>query len=197
MIAPQPRGPDAPSGPGRDGASADPPEPQPQPAHAAEIVELCAFRVGTEEYVIDLRRIREILQPLPITPIPRAPQFLEGVMSLRGEAIPVVDVRKRLGVSSAPRPKVLVVNVAGRLLGLLVDAVAEVVRIPRSAIGPPPLAASAGPRLFLGVCGARERHGLPSAADAARLRLLLNVKALLEPDPPAAETPRGEDLGGS
>ncbi len=164
-------------------------------APPSQVVELCAFRVGSEEYVLDLRRIREILQPLPVTPIPRGPEFLEGVMNLRGEAIPVVDVRKRLGAApSSARPKVLVGNVAGRLLGLLVDAVSEVLRIPRSAIGPPPLLA-AGPRLFLGVCGARERHAAspPGAGARERLRLLLNVKALLEPAAPAA-APRDPGL---
>jgi purine-binding chemotaxis protein CheW len=153
------------------------------------IVELCAFRVGDEEYVIDLRRIREILLPAAITSVPRAPEGIEGVMNLRGDVIPVVDVRKRLGVTppAGARGKVLVVNIAGRVLGLVVDAVIEVVRTPRSAIGPPPLLAS-GPRLFLGVCGAREgRRGAPPRADGARptrLRLLLNVKALLEPEAP-------------
>jgi len=159
-------------------------------------VELCAFRVGEEEYAIDLRRIREILQPLPITPVPRAPEYVDGVMNLRGEVIPVVDVRKRLGLAprAGGRAKVLVVNVAGRVLGLLVDAVSEVVRLPRSAIGPPPaLLATGGPRLFLGVCGAREartaagaRHAVPAGKAPPRLRLLLNVKALLGPTTPAA-----------
>jgi purine-binding chemotaxis protein CheW len=145
--------------------------------------------VGEEEYVIDLRRIREILQPLPVTPVPHAPEFLAGVMNLRGEVIPVVDVRKRLGApGTSPRSKVLVVNVAGRLVGLIVDAVAEVVRIPRSASRPPPIVGEGGPRLFLGVCGARERTSGPPSAGAAghRLRLLLNVKALFDPAVPAA-----------
>ena len=168
---------------GRASASADP------------IVELCAFRVGDEEYAIDLRRIREILQPLPITPVPRAPEFVEGVMDLRGDVIPVIDVRRRLGLAPQPggRAKILVVNVAGRVLGLVVDAVAEVVRLPRSAIGPPPafVAAGASP-LFLGVCGARDVRRSTGAAGRVtahaaggrgpqRLRLLLNVKALLAP----------------
>lgn len=176
--------------PRASGGSVGPAAVRPPPVD--HLVELCAFRVGSEEYVIDLRRIREILQPLPVTPIPRSPEFLEGVMNLRGEAIPVVDVRKRLGTPAASaRPKVLVVNVAGRLLGLLVDAVSEVVRIPRSAIGPPPLLAAAGPRLFLGVCGARDRHaGAPPGGAPERLRLLLNVKALLEPAAPAAAAAR-------
>jgi purine-binding chemotaxis protein CheW len=151
------------------------------------VVELCAFRVGDEEYVIDLRRIREIVRPQPVMPVPRAPECLAGVMDLRGEVLPVVDVRRRLGLSprAGGRPKVLVVNVAGRVLGLVVDAVVEVVRLRRSAIGPPPpLLAAGGPRLFIGVCGAGQaRAGAARAAAAARpqrLRLLLDVKALLE-----------------
>jgi chemotaxis signal transduction protein len=116
-------------------------------------------------------------------------------MNLRGEVIPVLDVRKRLGlVGARSRPKVLVVNVAGRVLGLMVDAVSEVVRIPRSAIGPPPLLGAAGPRLFLGVCGSGGvSSSSPSSSRSAaarpapqRLRFLLNVKALLEPASPAA-----------
>ena len=155
--------------------------------------ELCAFRVGDEEYAIDLRRIREILQPLPVTRVPRAPEFIEGVMDLRGEVVPVVDVRERLGLGPRPdggKTKLLVVNVAGRVLALRVDAVLEVVRLPRSAIGPPPpLLLAGGPRLFLGVCRGREqrpgaRHSALRPA-AQRLRLLLNVKALFDPDAPS------------
>src|SRR5512133_3370931 len=143
------------------------------------VVELCAFRVGDEEYVIDLRRVGEILNPTEITAVPRAPEGIEGVMNVRGNVIPVVDVLKRLGVAPAAggRPKVLVVHIAGRVLGLIVDAVVEVVRTTRSAIGPPPILA-AGNRLFLGVCGAREGRGAARSAarGGARLRLLLNVK---------------------
>lgn len=153
------------------------------------VVELCAFRVGEEEYVLDLRRIREILPALPVTPVPRAPEFIEGVVGVRGEVVPIVDVRKRLGVAPRPggRGKILLATVAGRVLGLVVDAVVEVVRVPRSAIGPAPLLAP-GPRLFLGVCGPREARAAPSRgrAQAPGIRLLLNVKALLEPDVAAA-----------
>ncbi len=155
----------------------------------ADEVELCAFRVGEEEYVVDLRRVREILHAGPITAVPRAPEGIEGVMNVRGNVIPVIDVRKRLAVAPRPgaRAKLLVVEVAGRVLGLVVDAVVEVVRTRRSAIGPPPIAAAGG-RLFLGVCGARD--GRPASArfttrPGRKLRLLLNVKALLEPETPA------------
>jgi len=160
------------------------------------VVELCAFQVGDEEYLIDIHRIREILQLVPITPVPAAPPFVEGVADLRGEVIPVVDVRKRLGLE--PRGgvggKLLVVNVGGQMLGLLVDAVVEVVRTTRSRIGPPPALVTGGARLFLGVCGAGKGTRAPATdpqraapasrgAAPAKLRLLLNVKALLTPGP--------------
>jgi purine-binding chemotaxis protein CheW len=178
--------------PGRRAAELASSAPPPAPAGSDPIIELCVFRVGEEEYAIDLRRMREILQPLPITPVPRAPEFVEGVVNLRGEVIPVVDVRKRLGlgVRTGERHKVLVVNVAGRVLGLVVDAVSGVMRLSRSAIGPPPpLLALGGTRLFLGVCGAGEGRVIAAGRGgrgpaAQRLRLLLNVKALLEPDSP-------------
>jgi purine-binding chemotaxis protein CheW len=169
----------------------------PGSAPADPIVELCAFGVGDEEYVIDIRRMREIAQPLPIVSVPRAPEWMEGVADLRGEVVPVLDVRRRLGLPRTAvtrRTKLLVVHVAGRILALLVDRVCEVIRIPRSQIGPPPaMDAGSGARLFLGVCGARQEpakapirrgrdDGAPvRAAPPPRLRLLLNVKALLEP----------------
>jgi purine-binding chemotaxis protein CheW len=168
------------------------------PAAASDpVVELCAFRVGDEEYVLDIRRVREIVQPLPVLPVPRAPEWMDGVVNLRGEVLPVLDVRRRLGLPPAPRTrrtKLLVVNVGGRVLALLVDGVSEVVRVARSGIGPPPGVATGGSRLFLGVCGARGTAPRPGREDegrsaSPRLRLLLNVKALLEPVPPPPTTP--------
>jgi purine-binding chemotaxis protein CheW len=150
------------------------------------LVQLCTFRIGGEDYAIDIMRVREIIHPLPITPVPRAPAFVEGVVRLRGEVIPVLDVRKRLGVEVRPasrRSRFLVVNVAGRRLGLVVDEVCEVLRLPRSELrAAPALGAPGAPRFFLGVCGG---EGAPGGRGAApRLRLLLNVKALLEASVP-------------
>jgi purine-binding chemotaxis protein CheW len=148
-------------------------------------VQLCTFRIGGEDYAVDIMRIREIIHPLPITPVPRAPASVEGVVRLRGEVVPVLDVRKRLGLPASAatrRTRFLIVNVARRRIGLVVDEVCEVIRIPREEIRPaPPLGDDRAPRFFLGVCGgdgvsARGRRGGPG-----RLRLLLNVKALLDP----------------
>lgn len=164
------------------------------PAPGDALVQLCTFRIGGEDYAIDIMRVREIIHPLAITPVPRAPVFVEGVVRLRGEVIPVLDVRKRLGVEASPptrKSRFLIVNVAGRRIGLVVDEVCEVVRLQRSEIRPAPsLGVSGAPRFFLGVCGGDGARGMRRAV---RLRLLLNVKALLDPAVPGeADAARSE-----
>jgi purine-binding chemotaxis protein CheW len=165
-------------------------------APAEARVQLCTFRVGGEDCAVDIMRVREIIPPLPLTPVPRAPPFVEGVLRLRGEVIPVVDVRRRLGLEVTPatrRSRYVIVNVARRRLGLVVDEVCEVVRIRRDELRPAPaLAGARGPRFFLGVCGG---EAAPAArrGGAGRLRLLLDVKALLDPAVPGeAEDARAQ-----
>lgn len=155
------------------------------------LAQLCTFRVGGEDYAIDIMRVREIIPPAPVTPVPRAPSFVEGVVRLRGDVIPVLDVRRRLGLPVTPatrKTKYLIVSVAGRRLGLVVDEVTEVLRIPRAQIRPPPaLVEGGGPRFFLGVCGGEggaTATGRRAHARTGRIRLLLNVKALLDPVAP-------------
>ncbi len=161
------------------GAGASPAQPD------AGRVQLCTFRIGGEDYAVDIMRVREIIQPQPITPVPRAPAFVEGVVRLRGEVIPVVDVRKRFGLPPAPatrKTKFLVVHVAGRRLGLVVDEVCEVLRLARADIRPAPaLVGLEAPQFFLGVCGGEGAPAGCRRGGASRLRLLLNVKALLDP----------------
>lgn len=150
------------------------------------LVQLCTFRIGGEDYAIDIMRVREIIHPLPITRVPRAPASVEGVIRLRGEVLPVLDVRKRLGLPEGPpsrRTRFLVVHVARRRIGLVVDEVCEVIRIPREEIRPaPPLGDARAPRFFLGVCGGDGAPARGRRPGPARLRLLLNVKALLDPE---------------
>jgi purine-binding chemotaxis protein CheW len=154
-------------------------EPLGTPRRTEELAQLCTFRIGGEDYALDIMRVREIIRPLPITPVPRSPSFVEGVVRIRGEVIPVLDVRKRLGVEARPqtaKTRFLLVNVAGRRIGLVVDEVCEVLRLPRSEIRPAPVLGLPGaPRFFLGACGGEGQRG------KAGLRLLLNVKALLDP----------------
>jgi purine-binding chemotaxis protein CheW len=149
-------------------------------------VQLCTFRVAGEDFAVDIMRVREIMPPVPLTPVPEAPGHLAGVFRLRGEVVPVMDLRRRLGLppgEATRRSKYVVVKVAGRLLGLMVDEVCEVLRLGRDELRPaPPAIDGRGTRLFLGVCdgeGGPARGG--RRGGARRLRLLLNVKALLDP----------------
>lgn len=143
----------------------------------AALVQLCVVRIGRESYALDLKRIDEILPVPGLTPMPRAPKFLEGVVRLRGEVLPVVDARKRLGVESTaaqamtssgkPRrtERLMVCRVGSRRLGVLVDAVTQVRRVPRSALRPAPLATP---------------HVLGVTGEGDQVTMLLDVKALIE-----------------
>jgi purine-binding chemotaxis protein CheW len=149
-------------------------------------VQLCTFRVSGVDFAIDIMRVREIIPPAPLTPVPEAPSFVVGVIRLRGDVVPVVDLCRRLGLPArAPtrQAKYVVVKVAGRLLGLMVDEVCEVLRLAREELRPAPEAIDAhGTRLFLGLCDGEQ--GLTRGGrrgGAGRLRLLLNVKAVLDP----------------
>lgn len=145
-----------------------------------EVLQLCVWRVGTEDFVVDLRRVDEILHVPSVTSVPKAPSFLEGVVKLRGDVLPVVDVRKRLGVTPlerAPlgprarsRERLVVCRIGTRRVGFIVDAVTQVLKVAKSALRPAPLTARPGASAHvLGVCGE------PNA-----LKLLLDVKALIE-----------------
>jgi len=140
----------------------------------SKIVQLATFRVGSQQYAIDIMRVREIINLQPITSVPSSVDIIEGVINLRGVIIPVVDLRKRLGGGKEQvptRPKIIIVLVEKQLLGIIVDEVLEVVRIPRSLIRPA-LHSMLQKEADL-VLGVFEYH--------QRLLLLLNLKQLLRP----------------
>jgi purine-binding chemotaxis protein CheW len=107
-------------------------------AEAARLRELLRFELSGDAYAIAVDRVREIVRLRVITPIPRAEQEVLGVISLRGEIVEVVDLRRRLGLEAGPperRSRIIVVRAAdGGVAGLLVDAVREVVRVPEEAL---------------------------------------------------------------
>ena len=119
-----------------------------------DTVQLVTFRVGAEEYGLDIAAIAEVIRPLKITSLPRMPEFIEGVVNLRGAIIPIIDLRKRFELAKIidnPRTMRMVITrgaVAGApgpgkgLLGLLVDGVHEVLHIPKKDIEPAPQAAT-------------------------------------------------------
>ena len=100
-----------------------------------------AFALGDETYTLDIACIREIIKPREITEIPRAPEFILGIISLRGVIIPIFDLKRRLklGVSEIdPKSRIVVCQHGEREAGLLVDAITEVVRMPGHKVEPPP-----------------------------------------------------------
>ncbi len=106
-----------------------------------KILQLVTFKLGSEEFAVDILKVQEINKMMNITKIPNAPAFIEGVINLRGKIIPIVDLRKRLGFKDQDYDKstrIIVVELDGLVLGFIVDSVSEVLRIPENTIEPPP-----------------------------------------------------------
>jgi purine-binding chemotaxis protein CheW len=99
------------------------------------------FRLGAEAYGVDILEVQEIRAYAPVTPVPKSPAHVRGVMNLRGTVIPVLDLRTLLGAPEAPTtvpPVIVVVHVARRVLGLVVDAVDDVVTVEPDHVQPVP-----------------------------------------------------------
>ena len=102
---------------------------------------LACFRVGSELYALYIMKIKEIIRPQKLTPIPKSPSFIEGVINLRGVVIPVADMRKRFDQPISEensKNRIVVCSLAGKIIGLLVDEVTEVKRYGREEIAPAP-----------------------------------------------------------
>ena len=98
------------------------------------------FDLSTESYGVDIGAVREIIRLQEITRVPRTPEFVEGVINLRGGVIPVIDLRKRFALPVADETsdnRIVVVDISGQNIGVVVDAVTEVLRISSDSIEPP------------------------------------------------------------
>jgi purine-binding chemotaxis protein CheW len=103
-------------------------------------LQLVVFHLGDECYGLEISDVREIIAVPRITPIPRAPAFIEGVINLRGRVVPIVDLRGCLGLPSAERTRatrVIVAAVGDYTLGMVADAVSQVLTVDRTDIEPP------------------------------------------------------------
>jgi purine-binding chemotaxis protein CheW len=104
---------------------------------AVEEKQLVVFHLGEEAYAVDITMVREIIQLQPITRVPGTPPSVEGVINLRGSIIPIADLRKRFQLTKIERDKdtrIVVVNCKGQDVGVIVDSVAQVLRIPVDSI---------------------------------------------------------------
>jgi purine-binding chemotaxis protein CheW len=102
-------------------------------------LQLILFNLGNTLYGIPIEQVSEINRLEEITPLPKAPQFIEGVINLRGNVVPVIDLRKRFGMKSVERTnknKIIILLVGKRLFGTIVDSVHEVITLTRDNIEP-------------------------------------------------------------
>lgn len=110
----------------------------------AEVVgsmQLVSFRLAEEEYGIEITKVQEIILVGEITRVPQTPAFIKGLINLRSTVIPIVDLRSRFNLPTqepTDETRIMVVNVGGKTIGIIVDAVSEVLRISQEQIAPPP-----------------------------------------------------------
>lgn len=113
----------------------------PEQTNAAGEVELLSFRVGENEYSVDIMSVREIRGWSRATSLPHAPAYVRGVINLRGAVLPVIDLALRLGLDVTEpndRNVIIVIDVDGRSIGLRVDAVSDILSFQQSELQPPP-----------------------------------------------------------
>lgn len=132
-----------------------------------------SFCLGEEEYALSLDVVLELIRPRPYTELPKVPDYVRGILSLRGEVVPVIDLRKRLQLgrgADESSQRIIVCEGKEQSIGLLVDKVIQVARMPEASIEPAPLTLSGGERGF--VAGVGRCQG--------RMLILLSPAEILE-----------------
>jgi purine-binding chemotaxis protein CheW len=135
-------------------------------------MQVVSFRLGQEEYAIEIIRVQEIILIGEVTRLPQTPHYIKGVINLRSTVIPVVDLRLRFGLPEEPatdETRIMVVNVSGKTIGLIVDAVSEVLRISQEQISPPPPT----------VAGLEQNYLVGLAKLEERLLILLDIEQII------------------
>ena len=123
-------------------------------------LELIAFRIGKQEFCVDIMAVREIRGWVQVTPLPRSPSFVRGVINLRGAVLPILDLAGRLGLpltETTARHVIIVAQVGKQVIGVLVDAVSDIITVGEDTIQAPPDMASSRVRNFV--------HGLLAIED--------------------------------
>ena len=153
-------------------ATADTPADRLEEKTGDDLLQFVICLIGSEEFAVDVLSVQEINRIVEVTRVPKTPPYVEGVINLRGRIIPVLDPRKLFGLSGAQQTtqtRIVVVSVQARLVGLIVDSVEEVLRVPRSAIEPPPSVGT--------MAGAEFTQGVGRIDD--RLLILVDLSRLL------------------
>jgi purine-binding chemotaxis protein CheW len=141
----------------------------------AELIQLVTFSIGEEEFGVDILKVQEIIRTMEITRVPRAPEFVEGVINLRGKVIPIIDLRRRFGLPTRDHDqhtRIIVIEISNMIVGFVVDSVSEVLRIPEGTVEPPPPVVSGLESEYISGVGKLED----------RLLILLDLDRLLSSD---------------
>jgi purine-binding chemotaxis protein CheW len=149
-------------------------------------IELLGFMLSNEEYALDILEIKEIIRPQIVTVVPRTPDFLKGIITLRGVIVPVFDLRRRLGLEEAPQgqgTRIVVVYRGDEYAGLIVDSITQVMRVGLDSIEPTPPT--------VGVVEAEFIKGVTRHQD--RLVILLNLNRVLDT---SSESGKGKPRNG-
>lgn len=106
-----------------------------------ELIQLVTFSIGVEEFGVDIIQVKEIIRTMEITKVPRAQEFVEGVINLRGKVIPIINLRRRFSLPPKEydnHTRIIVIEMSNMTVGFVVDSVSEVLRIPANTVEPPP-----------------------------------------------------------
>ncbi len=158
------------------------PNPEMDQEEGGELMQLVGFVIGKELFGVDILMVQEIIREMPFTTIPNSPDFIEGVINLRGNIIPVIDLRRRLNASieksSVKNIWIIILNINNRVAGFIVDAVTKVLKVPSQSIKPPPEIVVSGlqSQYITGVCRIDER--LLILLDFNRILLVDEIKKL-------------------
>ncbi len=147
-------------------------------------IQLVGFTIGKEHFGVDILSVQEIIRSVRITGVPNSPDFIEGVINLRGSIIPVIDLRKRLNLHQDEGKKtdtwILIIDVENRVTGFIVDSVTKVLKIQSGSVEPPPDIVTAGlhSQYLLGVCEIGDR--LLIMLDFSKILEVREIRNLME-----------------
>ena len=148
-----------------------------------QLMQLVGFVIGKDRFALDILMVQEIMKTTIITNLPNSPDFIEGVINLRGSIIPVIDLSRRLDLPSsgdgiASKTRIIITNVNDQITGFMVDSVSKVLKIQENSIEPPPEIVTAGleSQYIFGVCEIDER--LVTILDFSRILEAGEIKRL-------------------
>ncbi len=147
-----------------------------------QLIQMVGFKIDNETFGVDILMVQEIIRAASITTVPNSPEFVEGVINLRGSIIPVIDLRKRLNLQPNNYKQdtdwILILDISGRITGFIVDWVTDVIKIQENNIDPPPeiLVAGLQSQYIRGVC--EVEGALLILLDFTRILLVDEMKKL-------------------